>query len=225
MAAMINVLLPVSCAGCGRPDYSWCDGCRNAPTRIHQPSLAWRQALWRVPVWALCDYEGVWRGVIVGWKDGGYHRMGHLLGSRLVPVLQRVVQGQPDAVVLVWIPGSWGGWIRRGVVPTKTLAEALARTWSETGGPRVVAWGGLRRQGGFSGVLAGMTPWKHKRLGRAQRLAHQPSFRASLALRGHRIVLVDDVLTTGVTAEQAARAIGAIGGHVIGVVVVAAAST
>ncbi|TPX00675.1 ComF family protein, partial [Schumannella luteola] len=62
-----------------------------------------------------------------------------------------------------------------------------------------------------------------KALGRAERRANlRGVHRARSRLDGRRFLLVDDVVTTGATLEEAARAIREAGGEVLGAVVIAA---
>jgi orotate phosphoribosyltransferase len=57
---------------------------------------------------------------------------------------------------------------------------------------------------------------------RRERLSSPPTFVGGWQLAGRRVLLVDDVLTTGISLEYAARAIALSGGVVVGGVVVAA---
>jgi len=134
---VINLVVPVSCVGCGEPDTQWCTHCCSIPTRHHQPSLAWREALWGVPVWAVVDYEGTWRRTVLAWKDRGAHRLAKPLGIRMAGLLARVPMPTGRPTLLVPVPSSWGGWIARGIEPTVALAKATARAWNAalTGSP------------------------------------------------------------------------------------------
>lgn len=240
MQAVINLVLPVSCVGCGEPDTQWCSHCSRTPTRHHQPSLAWREALWAVPVWAVVDYSGVWRRTVVSWKDRGAHRLAQPLGSRMAALMDRFAVPADRPVLLVPVPSSWGGWIARGVRPTVALAEATARAWNassrhpsarisprqqlpEPPPGRLVVRPGLRHVGGLS--LLGQLfspPHRRKRRTRSARLATPSRFVAKAWLRGHPVILVDDVLTTGTTLEHAAAAVQRAGGLLVGCAVFAA---
>jgi predicted amidophosphoribosyltransferase len=105
---------------------------------------------------------------------------------------------------------------------------------------RVVAIPGTRaafRRRGFDTVQliarrAGLTPWNvfaparphraQKLLGADEREANlRGAFRLRRAVAGHRILLVDDVVTSGATLREAARTLRAAGAEVVGAAVVA----
>ncbi len=158
----------------------------------------------------------------------------------MAQVLERLQLSGDRPVVLVPVPSSLGGWIARGVQPTLALAHATAHTWNGThlgvangssrtessSGqvfPRVIVGQGLRRAGGLS--LLGQLfsrPHRRKRRSRSTRLAQPSRFVAKRWLKGHRVVLIDDVLTTGSTLEQAAVVVRGAGAHLVGCVVFAA---
>lgn len=232
---VINLVVPVSCVGCGEPDTQWCTHCCSTPTRHHQPSLAWREALWAVPVWAVVDYEGTWRRTVLSWKDRGAHRLAKPLGIRMAGLLARFPMPTGRPTLLVPVPSSWGGWIARGIEPTVALAVATARAWNssptlslgQNSRPQpagvLVLQRGLRHLGGFS-LLAQLfsPPHRRKRRSRGVRLAKPSRFVATHRLRGHRVILIDDVLTTGTTLEHAAAAVHRAGGQLVGCAVFAA---
>ena len=210
-----NVLMPISCAGCGRRDISLCEECRSAPQQAFAPQLVWREALWGVPVWACVPYEGTWQRVVIAAKDGGRHGLFRYAAHQVAHALQRVV-GLEAGVFLVPMPSSYGGWIRRGIEPADLLARHSARVIEQTRGVRPTVARGLRRAPGVAALteaIAGPVARKHR--GRTERLRHRPRVRARPWLRGHQVVIIDDVVTTGASMEAAAAAISAVGGRVV----------
>ncbi|MBX3193936.1 MAG: ComF family protein [Microbacteriaceae bacterium] len=191
-------VLPVDCAGCGAPDRALCAACR---VRL-EPEPGSHLAGPGLRVWWGLRYEGVPRQVILGLKRDG--RTG--LARALVPALAAaVVAAAPDpaGIRIVAIPGTRAGFRRRGFDPVRLL---LAR--------------------------AGLTPWRvfaparphlaQKRLGVQERDRNlRGAFRVSREVAGHRILLVDDVVTSGATLREAARALHDAGAEVIGAAVVA----
>lgn len=218
---LLNLVLPVSCAGCGVPDTALCEPCRATPVHCHQPQLAWRQALFDTPVWAGCDYEGTWRRIIVAWKEQGVFSLAPTLARVCLPAWQRVDTGRP--LLVVPVPGSWSGWFRRGVEPTTQLARQIVTLLPAPTAQRVQVVKRLGRRGIPLGDLRGRTAARRKQRGRQERLARPPKFRA-WGVAGREVVLIDDVVTTGATLEQAARALQDGGARLVGVVVCAARS-
>ncbi len=216
-----NLILPVSCVSCDMPDTLWCGGCRATPRRVHQPQLAWRHALWGLPVWALTDYAGPWRRAIVAWKDRGVHRLSREFAPHLADLIGDI-SGR-CATVLVPVPSSWSGWVRRGVEPARELARHSADDLARRGRDVLMVPGLLRPRWPSRESLS--SGYRRKARSRAQRLSNPPHFRARPTLRGHRVVLVDDVVTTGATLERSAAALQGVGARLVGAVVLAAAST
>ena len=248
--AVINLLLPVSCVGCGEPDTQWCPHCQATPTRHHQPTLAWREALWGIPVWAAVDHSGIWQRSIVSFKDRGAHRMSGPFGVLMAGLLERLALPAKQVVLLVPVPSSLGGWIARGTKPTLALAEATLRAVLTTpsttpsttpqysmaqsalprgrlahfGGGFAVRQGLRRARGGVPLGQWLSPPHRRRRRTRSARLAQPSRFVARSWLRGHPVILIDDVLTTGVTLEHAAAAVQRAGGVVVGALVLSARS-
>lgn len=207
--------MPISCAGCGRRDISLCEECRLAPHQVFSPQLVWREALWGVPVWACVPYEGTWRRVVLAAKDGGRHGLFRYAGHQVAKALQREVV-LDDGVLLVPMPSSYGGWIRRGIEPADLLARHSVRAIEPSLGVRPTVARGLRRAPGLAMVAEAFAgPVSRKRRGRTERLGQRPRVTARSWLRGHQVVIIDDVVTTGASMESAAAAITAVGGRVV----------
>jgi predicted amidophosphoribosyltransferase len=195
------VLLPVSCAGCSAPDRSLCPDC----ARALAPEVR-RHTVAGVTVWSSLDYDDLPRTVLLAYKDGGRVDAAGALARALRPALAEAAGERRSDLVPVLIPSTRAAWRRRGYHPTGIL---LARS-------RVLApplWRALR--------LTRQTA-DQARLGSAERAGNRAgSMVASQRLRGRRCVIVDDIVTSGATIAEAARAIGAAGGSVSGAATVA----
>lgn len=135
-------------------------------------------------------------------KYGGFPGQGRALGHWMA-------QGwpaPPRGVVLVPVPLHWRRHVRRGFNPPQALAEGLATGWGCEVQPKL-----LRRL-------------KHRlSLTSATRAARQSALRGTFGVRKDwrtalpdRVVLVDDVLTTGATFRACQQVLGAEGVEVVG---------
>jgi predicted amidophosphoribosyltransferase len=212
-----SVLSPVTCAGCGRPDELCCRRCAHELTpHISRPTLAIRRALFDVPVIAGLAYRGTARRVITSYKERGQVGLARYLRPALRAAWRELDREVALAdVVVVCVPHSPSGWTRRGRHPTHQLV-------SHTGVTRnlVTPAGTLRFMATFPRFLSGESGQKNRT--RRARLESPPDLVAHPRVRGARVVIIDDVVTTGITLEYAARAVELAGGVVAGCVVLAA---
>jgi ComF family protein len=134
-------------------------------------------------------YEGTLRDLIHLFKYSGMRRLARPLGNLLSDALPR--DRQFDAVTAV--PLHWRRWWQRGFNQSELLGRVIAR---RRGIPLIRA---LRR-GFATRAQAGLTS--------AQRRQNvTAAFRARRSVAGLRILLIDDVMTTGATAGACAVAL------------------
>ena len=192
----LAVLFPVECAGCGSPDRSVCALCRAAlgpPVRTDLPGLAVESA---------CSYEDVVRELVLALKEQGRTDVAAALAGALGPLLGAA--SGPSAGDLALVPSSREARARRGYDPVALLVRRA--------GYRVSP---VLRVARATSVQKSLDV-----AGRASNRAG--SLRAVGDLAGRRLTIVDDVLTTGATLQEAARAIREAGGDVVGAVTLAA---
>lgn len=221
----LALLLPSRCAGCGtRGPPAWCPGCAAlasslvlvepcprcaAVARAPSHHGCWGPAGPIAATTALYDYREVIATTIVAAKVRGRWRAWPPLGRRLAAALVHRRAGPFDAVVP--IPTDPRRRRERGQDHTQRLARAVAETLQLAVAPLLVVRPGLPDRGSAGG--------------RSQVPHRLPTgaFRARHPAVGARLVLVDDVLTTGATAHAAASALTAAGALPVHLAVVARA--
>ncbi|MEU7028565.1 ComF family protein [Streptomyces sp. NPDC046275] len=212
---MAGLVLPGSCGGCGRPRTALCPSCAveltGAASRVRPepepPGLP--------VVFAAAAYEGAARAVLLAHKERGALALAEPLGTALAGAVTAVAGGRGTLgdrpLVLVPVPSSRRSVRARGHDPTRRIALAAAGRLRRTGrAARVLpvlrqrrevadqaGLGARGRRANLAGALevpaAGLGP-----LGEALRA-------------GARVVLVDDLMTTGASLAEAARALAAAG--------------
>lgn len=189
-------LLAASCAGCDRPGELLCDRCRAALA----PRALDLQTPNGLPVTAALVFEGVAARCIRRLKGEGETLLARPLGAALAPALA----GAASAVGAVPVPTGRSAFRRRGYrVPDLLIHHARHRPW------RLLAVRGGRVDQRGLGVRE-----------RADNV--QDSMTARGWGGGAEVVLVDDVMTTGATLDEAARALAAAGYRAVSAVVLAA---
>lgn len=227
---LAGLVLPVACAGCGRPRTELCAECRRALARDGRG--AWRVRPRPSPaglprVWAGAPYADEVRAVLLAHKERGALRLAGPLGAVLAGAVRGLLPGG-GPLLLVPVPSARRAVAGRGHDPVRRIALAAAGDLRRTGVGRGVGEGAGAR---VLAVLRQRRPVADQAgLSARQRLANvegalEVPGGAERLLRGQPVVLVDDLVTTGATLAEAARAIAVAGGRVIGAAVVAAPSS
>ena len=213
-----DLVLGGSCVGCARPGQPLCRPCAETlPTRAH-PSWPSPAPAGMVTPWSPAVYEGVVRSMVVAHKERRVLALRRpLAGLVAAGVAAAVPLDEP--VVLVPVPSRPGSARARGHDPTDAVTREAARLLGRQGydarrARLLVSRGAVADQAGLDAAaraanLAGSMCCPTARLRR-------------VAGRRLRVMVCDDVLTTGATAREAQRALEAVGLEVTGIATAAA---
>jgi predicted amidophosphoribosyltransferase len=205
---LLDLVLPVECGGCGAPSTRWCDGCAEALTvRADEPVLVTPRLDPGVPVFSLGRYAGVRREAIVAVKERGRADLVAPLSAALhVGLTHLLAWGMVDApLTLVPAPTRRSAARRRG-------GDPVARMASAAGPPGTTVSQALRMRA-FTRDSVGLSASDRQR-----NITGRVVLRKSI---GGDVLLVDDVVTTGATADESVRVLQTAGARVTAVLTVA----
>ena len=233
--AAADLVLPVRCAACREPGGPLCGAC-SADVRAasfvggarvtgpHPPPPG-------MPVcWAAARFEGALRDAVTAYKDEDRQDLSAVLGDALAtsvatalaadPVVRRRAAACGGLVLVVPLPSSRASRRRRGGDPVGDLARAAVARVGRCGtaGRSLVVAPVLRL------TRAVVDQSRLDRLERAENLAGALAVRErwAEAVSGSACILVDDVVTTGATLSEAARALRVAGADHVAAATVAA---
>jgi predicted amidophosphoribosyltransferase len=230
----LAVVAPVTCAGCGAPDRAVCPACRAAmpcsplvrPLALPAvPSPRGRVPARVVPVGCGSAYAPPWPALLSGLKEDGRTDAARAMAATLMRAVRAAVaaaerEADPATAAPAWpldvipVPAPAASLRRRGYAPVEVLlARAGIVPLRAPGVP------GLRRRP----LRFTRRPADQAGLGVAARAANVDGcLAARIDLAGRRILVVDDVLTTGATLRETCRAVRAAGGEVVACAVLTA---
>ncbi len=200
-ATALDLVVPQDCAGCSVAGRVWCEACssRCSGATIPVPMT--------VPCRAAAEHDGPAGRAVVAFKEHQVRRLSGPLGRMLAvavrDVLADIDAGGPGTGV-VWllpVPARGEAMRSRGVDHTSVLAGRAAaelRRWGVSA-HRCRALVSTRT----SGDQVGLT--------RRQRLTNVHATMRALTIPAGRLVVVDDVTTTGATLQEGIRALSAAG--------------
>ncbi|MEV7180194.1 phosphoribosyltransferase family protein [Kitasatospora sp. NPDC093679] len=208
---LLDLLLPARCAGCGGAGGQLCPACRAELTCAGAGPVERRPAPEGLPpLYAAAPYAGPVRHLLIAHKERGALRLARPLGAALAAAVRSAVEagapGAPGALLLVPVPSARRAVRARGHDPMLRLARAAARELSRSGRPALAA-AALRHVRPVADQAGLSAAERHRNLHGALAV---PPRRAAL-LSGRRLVLVDDLVTTGASLAEAARALRAAG--------------
>ena len=220
-----DLVLGGSCVGCARPGRLLCRGCEAVLPRGAVPAWPSPPPPGLVPPFAAGPYADALQQLVLGLKERRLVGLARPLGSLLADVVAAALDhlGSPPGVPVVLVPVPSR--------PASVRARGLDSTWLVTR----LAGARLRRAGHPVAVaqLLRTRPGVLDQAGldaaaRAANLAGSMTcptpglVRLARRLPQARVVVCDDVITTGATAREAQRALEAVGLSVIGFAAVAA---
>ncbi|MFJ8018435.1 ComF family protein [Streptomyces sp. NPDC096339] len=203
-----GLVLPDDCAGCGAARVLLCGRCREALSGAGAGRVRPSPAPEGLPVvHAAAVYEGPVRAVLLAHKERGALPLAGALGRALAAAVLAGADGPGEGeLALVPVPSARRQVRARGHDPARRIALAAAGRLRRAGVPaRVAPVLRLRRAvADQAGLGAGQ---------RRENLAGALEVRRGgvRAVAGAAVVLVDDLVTTGATLAEAARAVRAAG--------------
>jgi len=210
LSTLVDLALPVLCVACGGAGDWWCSQCRPPAAVTHRQVAG-------LEITTAASYIGGVRAAMLAFKERGLHVLAPLLASYLwLALASHLEPGQRH--LLVPVPSRarvarerGGNQVERLIRNLPTASGAL---WARPG-----QWSQVRPLWIRAEVQDSATLGAH-----ARRLNLDGAFASRVARPAERdlpVVIVDDVVTTGSTVSEAARALGQAGWTVRGAVAVA----
>ena len=212
MRALFDMLFPATCAGCRREGAVVCTECVAVLHATPQLRLPTPCPDGLPPSYAVGDYSGTTRALLLAYKERDAVALTSVLATALASAIDAAstdLLGAQQQLVVVPVPSTRAALRRRGYDPVLRIARAARR------GEVVPALAHVRDIQDSAGLSAAAR--RHNLTGA---LAVPVRMRDRLA--GRSVVLVDDVVTTGTTLVEAARALRVAGVGVTAAAVVAA---
>ncbi|MGY6658385.1 ComF family protein [Amycolatopsis sp. TRM77291] len=211
MSRLLDLLIPARCASCGVPGAPCCATCQTAWGSLSEIIRGPTAGL--VPVYALAPYADEARRLILAYKERGRRDLAPSFGRAVAEALAHLPDPEPEPC-LVPVPSRRHASRVRGGPHVQRIAEECVKVLAGKGKAATVA-PVLRLRSGVRDAV-GLT--------RAQRSANLDGrIRLAPGACREKVVLLDDVITTGATAAACTRFLDISGIHVSAVVALAAA--
>ena len=222
LAGLTELVSPSRCAGCDAPGGPLCPACREALPRI-EPSAAcprcgapygflactecWDREWAFESAVSLGELESPLARAVVLHKDAGERRLSAEFAELLVSAVREAWPGWPPPDAVAYVPATRAARTRRGFDHAARIAEELS----------------VRLGAPVTHSLTRRDSLDQRQLSRAARALNAAESVVATRPVAGRIILVDDVMTTGATLDAASSALLAAGACSVRCVVVARA--
>jgi predicted amidophosphoribosyltransferase len=221
---LLDLVLPADCPGCGATagTRTLCAACAAALAAANPQRVRPEPAPTGLPrCVALAAYGGALRGALLAYKERGRHALAGPLGDRLADVVVAATGPAPGPVLLLPVPATAAAARRRYGDHVRRLAERAAARLRRRGWPAAVGYPLTARPRADSAELSSAERLRTA-AGAFAVVPRQLAAVREAALRGTRLVIVDDIVTTGATLAAVAGHLRAAGVEVPTAVVLAA---
>lgn len=202
ISRVLDLLYPPRCVGCGTGSYWMCPNCLSSCVTTDEPrwvSVESPNLPWRLPVYTFAVHQGVAREVVHDLKYEGMQVLAAPMASCMHGCLPDDCLG---AQVTLGVPLHARRKRERGYNQSDLLARCLAEAM------------GLSSASGWVKRVRATPP--QVGLTAQERVENvRGAFAADERVRGERVLLVDDVCTTGATMAACAAAVAEAGGTIV----------
>lgn len=210
---MLNLLVPVRCAGCGVPEVAWCPRCAASTA---EPFAVERRAWGHgPPVYALGRYTGAARRAVLAYKERGRRDLAVPIGRAMAAGMVIVAgsrAGSDSTWCLVPAPSRPAAARGRGGQHMLEVARHCAAALASAGQAAAVAPALRLDRRARDSVGLDAEGRKANLMGRLRAVP------AGAPPRGTPVVLLDDVITTGATVAACTSVLAEEGLPVVAVV-------
>jgi predicted amidophosphoribosyltransferase len=195
---LLDLLLPTRCALCGTLGSSMCNDC-SADFELDAREVS-REHLHG---WVATSFGVKEQKVLHAFKENGQTSLTGFIAAP-VAALFAGWSNHAESPILVPVPSSRENYKKRGFMPTRLLAKRICNTYGH--GSAVL-----------ESLIFGRSVADQASLSSESRRANLAgSMSVDSRVSGRRVVLFDDVITTGSTILEADRAVTQAGGIVLG---------
>jgi ComF family protein len=219
-----QLVWPLNCAGCGAPDYHVCPQCLDLLDYQAQNVAVTVDS--KVPIYAIHRYDSAVRNLVLGFKNADRADLEDFFQKLIQLDVKTWLQDFPELnqtsqkLVIVPAPSTTKSQIARSTNPTRTLAIGVERALSQVPNPPETQIVNLLLQ--KKGTKQENLTYRERSRNKVGTIQMNKVKKKQLLQANYRkVILVDDVLTTGSTVRECVQITEENGFNVVAVMVIA----
>ena len=207
---VLNFLFPPACSVCGKIDKNWlCGKCQKRVERLEKSCVVEIENRRYEKLWYLFQYESLVRKLILRYKFSNKAYLNHFFANRIVEN-ERNCEILKEYDMIIPVPMHKKKMQKRGYNQTELVANELEKSL-----------GIPMRKDILSKVVNTTTQSKLGGKARQTNIQHAFFIKNDYEVEDKKIILLDDIYTTGATSEECSRVLKEAGAKEILVLVLA----